>query len=170
MRRRVATTFLIFTFACDGTPRSEAEAPSQLTSGAAEKGRVRFGSPACDRCLAVNCNPYQTIPLWAECVDAKCEESFACFQRNRCALDADTVNQCLCGKGVSNDECLGDGFVARGPCAPMLQVANGSADTRTVFGLMFSSETSVGDGAALFRCGAELCQKECVTDPSLSTN
>jgi hypothetical protein len=179
MERAVSITFALLAGAlsvqaCDRSAREDTAAAaqnvteSQGSSSAKAGDRVRFGTPSCDACLAKQCNPWNgSVPLLAECVDKKCEEAFACFQRNHCAKDYDSVNQCYCGVGVSNDECLSENFKARGPCASLINAANESDDTRVVFGVMYASDRSVGDGAALFRCGAELCPKECVTDSAI---
>lgn len=131
-------------------------------------GPARFGTGRCDACLTERCNPWRgSLQVLAECVDAACERSFACFQRNHCATDPKNVNQCYCGKGVSNDDCLAEKFEARGPCAPLINNAIGSTDTRVVFGMMYANDTSAGDGAALFQCAAEVCLDECVLDSAI---
>lgn len=147
---------------------SASAASLQGTAQAKAAGPARFGTQRCDACLTQQCNPWRgSLQMLAECVDAACEQSFACFQRSRCATDPTTVNQCYCGKGVSNDDCLAEKFEARGPCASLINKALGSTDTRVVFGMMYANDTSAGDGAGLFQCAAEVCLNECVLDAAI---
>jgi hypothetical protein len=120
-------------------------------------------SAACDRCLSEQCNPYQGYePLLENCMDAQCDAAFVCFQNGHCATDLATVNQCYCGIGVSTEDCLVTGYLATGPCATAANAAIGSTNTQVVLGLLYDPGTSFGNGAALFRCAAELCSSECL--------
>ncbi|MDB4991422.1 MAG: hypothetical protein JWN04_6600 [Myxococcaceae bacterium] len=124
---------------------------------------ARFGSAACDTCVTASCTLYNDYdPRLDACKDAACDAAFACFQRNHCAVDAASVNKCYCGN-VTNDACLVTGYVANGPCAAAANTAYGSTNTQMVFGLLYSSGNSFGNGAALFQCAAEACTTQCVT-------
>jgi hypothetical protein len=144
-----------------GTPVVDSGTP--VVDSGTPPPAARWGTVACDTCLKAQCNPYMDYdPLVENCKDAACDAAFACFQRNHCAVDVASANKCYCGN-VTNDDCLVTGYVANGPCAAAANTAYGSTNTQVVFGLLYSSDNSFGNGAALFRCGAELCTDQCVT-------
>ncbi|HEY6877970.1 MAG TPA: hypothetical protein VI299_08115 [Polyangiales bacterium] len=153
-----------------GTPAVDSGAVDSGTvdSGvpAVDSGTVptaRFGTAACDTCIAASCSNYQDFaPLLGNCVDAACDQAFACFQRNHCAVDLASVNKCYCGN-VTNEECLVTGYVANGPCAQLANTTFGTTNAQTVVGLLYGEDTNFGDGAALFACAADLCTAQCVT-------
>ena len=124
--------------------------------------------PTCDSCLTANCSLYQGYdPILSLCTTAACDEAFACFQRNHCAVDGPTVNQCYCGIGVTNDTCLTLGYVAVGPCAALANSTFGSSNTQEVISRLYDESTQFGVGATLFACAADLCTAECVTGNSI---
>ena len=129
---------------------------------------ARFGTPACDTCLADQCSLYQGFDaILPMCTDAACEAAFACFQRHHCAVDSVSVNQCYCGVGVSNDTCLTAGYVPVGPCAALATSTFGSSNTQVVIGQLYDEATQFGVGGTLFACAADLCTSQCVTSTSI---
>ena len=124
--------------------------------------------PLCDTCLADKCTLYMGYDtILPQCTTPACAEAFACFQRNHCATDTATINQCYCGVGVSNATCVTAGYVAVGPCAALANATFGSTDTREVLGKLYDESTQFGVGAWLFACAADLCTAECVTNTSI---
>jgi hypothetical protein len=141
--------------------------PKAAPALAAAASTARFGTEQCDVCLKKNCNPqYGTVNLVSDCVDATCEQTFACFQRNRCAVDTVTMPRCYCGN-VSLEACRASGFDAKGPCADMVEAGLKTKNASEVIDRLVGTDTSTGDGAALFACAAESCISECLKDPAI---
>jgi len=145
--------------------RKPAKAAAQPKAAATPT--ARFGTPQCDACLQKSCNPMHGVAqLLAGCADATCEQTFACFQRNHCAVDTVTMPRCYCGN-VSLEACRAASFDAKGPCADLVEAGLETKVSSEVIDRLVGTDTSTGDGAALFQCAAEFCTAECLTDRAI---